>query len=754
MAFEVSSEEPQPPQEEQRLTPAPNSNTSGKLKDSKIASLVLRLCADESGGFNPPTEPSLQDVDPIEHDTGRKSVAEGGVEKSQVEKDDQNDSLQKLQARVSGLEERLRQAGLLEKPEESAQKVPVVSKKSDLGKISVKKYAESTERPSKDVDSSEASIQMLVDRIDSLEKRLEESGHLKDKSAVDKPRLPTIPRLHYVDWSEFKNKLAGEEKIYAIEVLVGGAKYYYQRSEEERKSKQRLNDNNFDRDHAAEHEKSTSLPERIRINSKPIILIMDQIDPTDWSESPVVMLRPFKALVYYEARIREVFNRLAEKWGSADKEIPKNQAVEPSDTTDVGKGTAPAITTDDIDPTPLQSEAESKAEHKQHNILPPSTAIDTHSSHPTMSDSNKEDGDTAVEKPSSEQDTKVESQSSRNEKNNEDLTDTLEALRDLRCLIEFIDVVLKPVVDSHRDTTRQKVSFCDLWHLFKPGDLLHCPLGNKETNDFNYFGTKKSPNKPDDRFQEVWRVASTSGGRPHLEESVETFADTSHKSKTNPFLICAYWIDFNGTRFVSRTFVFWMLPFPGEQDITSLQCYPLRYAPKVDQLRSKWKARGEAFREYATSKYQFRYYTGKTLTCGPDGFSLPELGFPKHAENIDSQVVVDFSEALDAYPGWRTRGSNLTCNPENVPGELSEDYPTCYWRDSDRNVLDEACDDEIYEDEHIDIKLSEDYIESDSILRDHPQKSAASQGDLNEDHLILLPNRVFAFLMKNRKWGE
>ena len=77
---------------------------------------------------------------------------------------------------------------------------------------------------------------MLADRIDSLESRLEEVGHLTNKPEPEKARVPTIPQLHYVGWSEFKNKLVGESKIYAIDVLIGGAKYYYQRSEEERKS--------------------------------------------------------------------------------------------------------------------------------------------------------------------------------------------------------------------------------------------------------------------------------------------------------------------------------------------------------------------------------------------------------------------------------------------------------------------------------------------------------------------------------------
>ena len=107
-------------------------------------------------------------------------------------------------------------------------------------------------------------------------------GRLKDKSEPDKPRLPAIPRLHYVEWPDFKNKMAGEEKVYTMEVLVGGAKYCHQLSEEERKNKQRLKGHSSDLP-ITEAAKLTSMPERIRINSKLILAIMNEIDPTDRS---------------------------------------------------------------------------------------------------------------------------------------------------------------------------------------------------------------------------------------------------------------------------------------------------------------------------------------------------------------------------------------------------------------------------------------------------------------------------------------
>ncbi len=717
-------------------------------------------------------------VDQVEQSTTADSVVDDVDEKAQGGGENHGKSIQELNDRIDGLERRLWQTGLLKESEHQTQSIAAAQEAnasetaepnkdpnvanlrstthspSSRNKMGERRDSSRFKAPLKTENGIEESIQSLADRVDILEKKrlgesgqLEESVHLEDITVVVEPRVPAIPKLHYVEWSEFKNKLAGDEKIYAIEVLVGGAKYYHQRSEEERKNKQRLKDHSNSRDQSVtDHKKSKSLPERIRINSKPVILILNQIDPRDRSEYPPVMLRPFKALIYHESRIREVFQKLETKWRSADVESPIIQALGPSVTSNTGDNTIPTVLDEVINSIAAENDAPGKAEVTPDHTYPPSTSKEPQKSLPI-----EQSGIVETEKHLSEEVDAAKSKDTQDEEN-EDLIDSLEALSDLRCLIEFIDAELKPVVDSYRDMSRQKVAFCDLWHIYKPGDLLHSPLGNKQTSEKIYHRSTESLEKPNDRFQEVWRIASTTGGRPHLEESEQNFSSSGPQSRINAFLICAYWIDFDGTRFLSRTFLFWMIPFSGEKDITSLQCYPLRYAAKPDEMKSKWKARGEVFREYMTFKY--RYYTGKTLTCSPSGFRGPDDNYPRHSENIDSQVVVDFGEALAANPGWRTSGRKLTLQPEDAPGELSEDYPTSFWKDSHRKVLDEECDDELYEDEHIDSKLLEDYIECDPLLRDHPQTSPAANGDFDENHLILLPNRVFAFVMKNRKWGE
>ena len=59
----------------------------------------------------------------------------------------------------------------------------------------------------------------------------------------------------------------------------------------------------------------------------------------------------------------------------------------------------------------------------------------------------------------------------------EEIMDSLEALRDLRCLVGFINLDLKPTVDELRDDSCQNIRFEDLWHIFQPGVEIYSPQG-------------------------------------------------------------------------------------------------------------------------------------------------------------------------------------------------------------------------------------------------------------------------------------
>lgn len=442
----------------------------------------------------------------------------------------------------------------------------------------------------KDPNCSEESVDINADRTYTLERSLEESGHSEEESTVDEPRIPAIPQVHYVKWPDFAHRRVAEKQRYAIEVLIGGPEYFYQRSDEERKDKQRLQGHSNERDPlVTDHESSKLLPERIRINSKPVMLIMNRIDSTDRSVCPKVMLRPFKPLIYHEARIREVFQRLMTKWETVDLEVATDAAVKSSVEKVPDDGIIPASSDEPIDDVPVESKIKAetapddivssrnptvttsdKIIRQSRTIYQAPNPGDPRSPAPILNKDTKVTAIMEIEESSTKAEANIESKIIRNERL-EDLTDSLEALRDLRCLIEFIDKELKPVADLYHNTTRQKIPFCDLWHLFKPGDLVHSPLGNKLKHDSSRTVSEINfARKSNETYQEVWRIVATTGGRPPLQDINEYSSTAGLRNRIYPFLLLVYWVDFNATRYVSRTFLFTISSFEGERDINSL----------------------------------------------------------------------------------------------------------------------------------------------------------------------------------------
>lgn len=161
-------------------------------------------------------------------------------------------------------------------------------------------------------ESPEILLKRMQERMSFIEKQLKDSGILTrsdDESSINErgsktdldkmksrlKRQPAIPKLQYVEWEDFKHKYANEEEVCAVEVLVGEARYYHQREEDMKNI--RMGRGTIPKVQAEAAEKkneppsmslksSKELPERIRINSKPILTILGEIDSEDeWGKS-------------------------------------------------------------------------------------------------------------------------------------------------------------------------------------------------------------------------------------------------------------------------------------------------------------------------------------------------------------------------------------------------------------------------------------------------------------------------------------
>ena len=148
---------------------------------------------------------------------------------------------------------------------------------------------------------------------------------------------PTKAELRYVTWTGFKNRYTGVKYLPAVEVLQGAARFYWQRDTGPRRAavNPREDTSSTEMSSSLVPTKTSSpkahkeLPERMRINSWSLLLILSQIVSKHWQLTSKVLLRPFKLLIHYEDQIRDALADLEQIW--KDREVSETTA---KDTTD------------------------------------------------------------------------------------------------------------------------------------------------------------------------------------------------------------------------------------------------------------------------------------------------------------------------------------------------------------------------------------------------------------------------------------
>lgn len=393
------------------------------------------------------------------------------------------------------------------------------------------------------------------------------------------------------------------------------------------------------------------LPERIRINSKRLITVLDYDlanGSLQWRSSaptPFVILRPFKILVYLEPQIR---NRLKEfeqarlKLKSATEE----QYLE------------------ELEKTPV------------------------------------------LDEPSVE----------RQDESSMSLSELTGTINDLRCLTKFMDEIQIPAQTRLRENPNQ-VRFSDLWYVFPPGSLVMV----------------KDKNIP----QRVWRVVQRTGGRRYLSPP-DHIAGSDFINKFSPFVLDCYHLDYDGVRYVQSYKTFRINSFDGIQSISLLPLYPFSVVVQESpSYREELLARGRQFME--CTKTCHRRYSGRTQfrtprgTKSSEGASHDAGNVCVFSERVESEVIVDFERALQEVPWWRPGTDDMAVSS------------------MDEEEIESANLDCIDKDGVWDVRSTADFVEAEAPKRDEWEKTGT--GPLQDDDILLLPDRVFAFVLRTRKWG-
>lgn len=514
-------------------------------------------------------------------------------------------------------------------------------------------------------------LQRILDQIEDWEDTL---SHLKGYTSQRRKRVVerrarsssrdsqeqkkriSIPQLNYVSWSTMNEH--GYRKVpdshYAIDIpnsepTPSQLKVSSNRMQSTDSSIEAPNVSTPNPLESSAEKKE--LPERIRINSKKLITVLDQ-DLADnnliWNSSapsPFVILRPFKILVCLEFQIR---NRLKE-----------------------------------FEQARLNQKSATEEEYLEELEKTP-----------------------AFDDPSDE----------RQDLSSMSLSELTGTINDLRCLTKFMDEIQIPAQRKLRDNPNQ-VRFSDLWCIFTPGSLVMV----------------KDKNIP----QKVWKVIQRTGGRRYLKQP-DDLPGGDFLNKFSPFVLDCYHLDYDGLRYVQSYQKFRVTSFDGRQSISLLPVYPFSvFLQENPSYQEELLARGRQFME--CTKPCHRRYSGRTQLRTPSGAKLSEGAshdagnVSVFSERVESEVIVDFERALQEVPWWRPGTDDLAVHKMDSAEIDSDDV------------------DYIDRDRVWDARFTADFVEAEAPKRDEWEK--AGPDSLQDDDILLLPDRVFAFVLRTRKWG-
>lgn len=589
-------------------------------------------------------------------------------------------------------------------------------------------------------------------------------AHTEEDVSSSSPAVNEIPELKYLDWHDYnKRQLFDAEPVgisatspqrYAIDILEGEPVIIWERpnigsfgfgrnkrtslypttTESEKAAKPRKPTANVKSSHV---QGQPPLPERIRINSMHIVKILAKIrgDSEGLDHTPLVMIRPYKALAYYDEAIQSEFRKLQAKFG-------ENYAA--ADDVSTAEGKESKTGEDDRG----ESDVTAKSEVERKTDMPTDSSV--------------------------EKETDSEGSEPWEYDEDEEFTSSVTAYKHLSCLVQFMDKHLRNKIKYlARDPGYpgcQTVSFGEIWHLFQPGDEV---IEQSRRQVYRIISISSAPHR---RFSPFLAPGSW------LDKE-------AREQEATPVVLCCVYMDFDGKRLGPKIRKVRIARFDGEKAVTKLEVYPLSFAEtgrkladgqlegtqKVKQsaggpptLREKLIARGRMFIDVTAIKHM--HYSGLTVDT---------------REEVDGDVVVDFEQAFSHDKTNKAKSLSTKEDADDTSHQHVSDTEKPDWQPSLDNLLGNSLEEEfddadcgapccnapgaesetIHKDAYAEEKRNKDYM---SLLmpedrrREPPptiyprllSEIKAQEHALTEDDLLIMSYRVFGFILRNRKWGE
>ncbi|KAI1115395.1 hypothetical protein F5Y14DRAFT_440682 [Nemania sp. NC0429] len=436
-----------------------------------------------------------------------------------------------------------------------------------------------------------------------------------------RPKIPEVRMCN--NFESFKNRFHGlDEKDYAIDVLMGGAalegQIHREQASRRKEELARVRHQNYmlahggprDRPRPHDHhnggfeertrkEKKVETSQatdmeilRVRVQSQPVLgHLTSLLNDTEQRSTPRTFMRPFKSLVYFQPKMKEILATLEEKWADVE-DLDERSSEKLED-----------IAPDEIDFEALDDEGSSiKEQHKDGN---------------GGGDDGDDDGD-------DDDDASIVSIDS----NAEDLDGIMDSIM--------------PLYKQYDGTTAERVKFNDLWSLFRTGDLICMPAAGETAGRYH-------------EIWRIYRTIVPTPEPRYPDSGWDLFMDNlEENNKGGTFSIFAYYIDHDGSNFGAVRHIFSIDSFPGERLIQSLEVFPIRYRHDHQRVLESLRDQGRQFQKLLTDRHQ-SYNAWTLTRNPPhnteeaeDEILQHENGeYMRHPEFVESDVITGRCEVLD-----------------------------------------------------------------------------------------------------------
>ncbi|KAL4879312.1 hypothetical protein BJY04DRAFT_220168 [Aspergillus karnatakaensis] len=302
-----------------------------------------------------------------------------------------------------------------------------------------------------------------------------------------------------------------------------------------------------------------------------------------------------------------------------------------------------------------------------------------------------------------------------------------EAISQMTCYVQFMEAEVLPVVEKLNSAQPvTKVWFSDLFHIFRDDEDFYYPAGSQLRSGDTL------------QLQPLWRLVPRTGFQP---------AQDDKDSET--LVLSFYSLDFDGSAYIPVAQHIHFSFFDGQREVTSLPIYPLRFAHNAEQILSECQSAGRRFLNALEQKHMA--YHGWALQH--HGGASCERRF------VSSDVIIDCDETFKAHPDWRPSPISEDYLAGQPSFKEERDHPTAPMVWSETINRDKLCGfprREWASAQYSPFRETEAYLKKQAFFgqyrkrqwtKTHPQNEVHQ---IQDDDLILLPRRLFAYSLQDR----